>query len=345
MLAPFVGGLLIAAPVAAAAVYLSKKGLAGLVNVVHTEMFEKKENNNFIHLDLKTGHGRVRWHGIVGDRHKSFPEEYEKLIKMAGLKEMPRILIIDQIFKRNAKSRLSGMISDYMAATTSRPDGGKPVVMLGKGAIAELTPEELRGVVAHELTHLALAHPAKNVGWMAQMPLNGVLNAALLGVAVFGPLPVLPIVGAIVGLNLLDRTLKSLKSRHKEEMADRGAALLTGGTKALGTALEKIKQAMTKYRKIEIEEEFRALGKQPPDPKHPYFRLKNWWRMTVDGTHPPNEKRSMLLEKFEERHKTFCQRRQGEFTALFNAAAKPAQAPGNINKPAEPPAAAGPKAA
>lgn len=348
LLAPFVGGLLVAAPVAAGAVYLTKKGLSGLVNMMHTELFDKKGDDSFIHLDLTTEAARQQWGGIAGDSHKNFPAEYEKLVSMAGLKETPKILIIDQFFKKSAKSKFAGMISDYMAATTSRPDGGKPVVMLGKGALAELTPEELRCVVAHELTHLALSHPAKNVGWMAQMPLNGVLNMALLGVAVFGALPVLPVVGAVIGLNLLDRTLKSLKSRHKEEMADRGAALLTGGTKALGTSLEKIKGAMMKYRKLEIEEEFRAIGKQPPDPKHPYFRLKNWWKTMVDGTHPPNEKRSRLLDNFDRKHRTFCEDRRGEFAVLFNAAAaKPAepQAPANTNKPPEPPAAAGPKVA
>lgn len=348
LLAPFVGGLLVAAPVAAAAVYLSKKGLSGLVNMMHEEIFDKKQDDSFIHLDLTTDRARREWRNLAGEQHRNFPEEYEKLVKMAGLKETPKILVIDQFFKKSAKTKFSGMISDYMAATTSRPDGKKPVVMLGKGAMAELTAEELRAVVAHELSHLALSHPAKNVGWIAQMPLNAVLNLSLLGVAVFGGLPVLPVVGLVAGLNLLDRALKSMKSRHKEEMADRGAALLTGSTQALGTSLEKIKAAMMKYRNLEIEEEYRAIGKLPPDPKHPYFRMKNKWRMMVDGTHPPNEKRSELLEKFGKKHESFCEDRRGEFAALFNAAAaKPdtAQPPANANVPPKPPAAAGPKVA
>lgn len=337
LLAPFVGGLVVMAPVAVGVTYIGKKIFSGLVNKMHEKFFLKGfEVDDFKRLDPSSFSDVEKWKEIAKGKHPHFMEECKKLAEIAGLKETPKILVIDQFFKKSAKSKFAGMVSDYMAGTTSRPDGGRPIILLGKGAIEELTPEEMRAVMAHEFTHLALEHPKKNISWFSRMPLNTMLNAGLLVAAVYSALPVLPILGFIIATNIAGRALKSIESRHKEEMADRGAALITGGTGDLGTALEKIRAAMMKYRKLEIVEEFKAVGKQPPDPKHPYFRLKNAWKTFVDGTHPPNEKRSALLEDFGRKHSSYCDMRKAEFKAAFNGAAaypqKPAE-PANANIP------------
>ena len=250
------------------------------------------------------------------------------MAKLAQLEQVPKVLVIDQFFKKSGPSKLGGLVSDYMAGTTSRPTGKDPVIMLGKGALQELDAGELRAVMAHEMTHLNLKHPARGVRWLGRMPLNALLNAGLIGAALLGPLPFMPVLGIVLASNVIGTALKSLKSRQQEDLCDRGAALMTGGTGSLTTALKKIKESMLKMKRIETEYTYRAQGLEPPVEKP-----AGAWQRFVMATHPGNEHRAQKLAGFEKKYPEWCAQQRGLFSAAFNDAAAKAPPAASVAAP------------
>lgn len=316
MLAPFVGGP-VAAVAGAAGVFLAGRwGVTKLIDLVHEKLLLQHKKGDFIEFDFDKPQDRANFQRKFGETHPNFVDEYLHLAKEAKLQQVPKVFVIDQFFKKEGQSMLGGLVSDYMAGTTTRPSGKDPVIMLGKGALKDLDEGELRAVVAHEMTHIALEHPKKGVRWLSRMPLNTVINATLIAAAIIGPLPLLPVFGVVLGSNLVGRALKSMKSRHQEEMCDRGAALLTGGTEDLSTALGKIKKAMLKMRDIETEYRYRSQGLDPPPPQQP-SKLATF----VNASHPSNERRNELLDKFEEKHGAYAEKKRNFFAETFNKAA------------------------
>ncbi|MDI1228377.1 MAG: M48 family metalloprotease [bacterium] len=316
MLAPFVGGMLIAAPVAIGFWALSRLGVTKAVDMVHEKLLLKHKQGDFLEFDFNDPKDRNAFQVKFGQEHPTFVVEYLHMAKAAKLAQVPKVFVIDQFFKKEGRATLGGLVSDYMAGTTTRPSGKDPVIMLGKGALSELDAGELRAVVAHEMTHVALDHPKNGVKWLARMPLNGIINASLIVAAIAGPLPLLPVIGVVAASNLVGRALKSIKSRHQEEMCDRGAALMTGGTGDLSTALAKIKNAMVKMKRIETEYQYKSQGLEPPKPAE-----ASWWNRFVNGSHPSNERRDALLKDFEKENPEYAAEKRGFFATAFNKAA------------------------
>ncbi|MDE1151422.1 MAG: M48 family metalloprotease [Micavibrio sp.] len=332
VLAPFVGGLVVAAPVVAVAWFGARWGAAKVIDLVHEKLLLEHKKGDFIEFDFTKADDVAAFSARYGDRHAQFAQDYAAMTKLAGLPQPPKVFIIDQFFKKGGTSKLGGLVSDFMAGTTSRPNGKDPVIMLGKGALNELTAGELRAVVAHEMTHLNLQHPAKGVRWQGRMPVNALINVALVGAALLGPLPLLPVLGFVAVTNVAGRALKAIQSRHHEKLCDRGAALITGGTGDLTTALEKIKHSMLKMQRIETEYAYRSKGLEPPEQKEA-GAVKRFFV----ATHPANEVRSSLLQQFEKKYPAWCEKQRGYFSNAFNkAAARPdggnaAPLPANAN--------------
>ena len=317
LLAPFVGGMLVAAPVAAGIWAASRWATTKLVDIIHEKSLLKHKQGDFIEYDLSQPNDKAAFQRRFGKTHPQFADDFLTMTKMAHLEQVPKIFVIDQFFKKGGRTGFGGLVSDYMAGTTTRPTGKDPVIMLGKGALQELDGGELRAVVAHELTHLNLQHPAHGVRWQARMPLNGIINTALVVAALVGPLPLWPVVGFIAVSNVVGRALKSIKSRHQEEMCDRGAALMTGGTGDLSTALGKIRGAMMKMQSIETEYQYRSQGLDPPEPKE-----ASWLSRFINGSHPSNERRDKLLDKFEHQHHSYAEKQRNFFSKAFNKVAE-----------------------
>lgn len=316
LLAPFVGGIVVAAPVALGFWALSRLGVTKAVDMVHEKLLLKHKQGDFLEYDFNDAKDRNAFQVKFGKEHPTFVAEYLHLAKSANLQQVPKVFVIDQFFKKEGRATLGGLVSDYMAGTTTRPSGKDPVIMLGKGALKELDAGELRAVVAHEMTHIALDHPKNGVKWLARMPLNGIINASLIVAAIAGPLPLLPVIGVVAASNLVGRALKSIKSRHQEEMCDRGAALMTGGTADLTTALGKIKNAMVKMKRIETEYQYRSQGLEPPKPAE-----TSWFNRFVNASHPSNERRETLLKDFEKENPQYAAEKRGFFATAFNKAA------------------------
>ncbi len=318
LLAPFVGGLLIAAPAATALWWGTRVTMKKGMDAMHDSLLNKHRQGEFSEYDLTKPEDRAAFDTRFGMLHPQFADDYLKMAKLARLEQVPKLMIIEPYFREQGRSRWSSMISDFMAAATSRPSGKDPVVMLGRGALSELSQEEMRAVIGHEFTHIKLGHMKETANWLGRSSMNGAINVGLVAAGLLGALPVLPVLGLIAVTSIVSTCLQSMQSRKHEELCDRGAALLTGGTKDLSSALGKIRGAMLHIRQMEVDEQFRARGMEPPKVQE----VKGGIKQFINATHPTNERREKLLNDFEKKHPDYCQKQRSLFI-IFNRVAQP----------------------
>jgi heat shock protein HtpX len=126
------------------------------------------------------------------------------------------------------------------------------VLCVTDGIMRRLTPEELEGVIAHELSHVA----HKDVMVMTIASFLGVIAGLLIRFSFYGELfggggrrdnnnqnalPVLLIIMAVsIVVYAISFLLIRLLSRYRELAADRSGAILTGQPSALASALQKV---------------------------------------------------------------------------------------------------------
>lgn len=144
------------------------------------------------------------------------------------------------------KPRVAIADSDVPNAFATGRSSSRSVIVVTTGLLRRLDQDELEGVLAHELSHVAhrdvtvmtiASFTAILAGFMMRSAMWGSMgrgrdqNAALVFLAV----TVVSVVVYFVSFVLI-RAL----SRYRELGADRGAALLTGKPSALARALEKV---------------------------------------------------------------------------------------------------------
>ncbi len=159
---------------------------------------------------------------IVGERAE--PWLHEALARLCAAADLPR--------PRIAVSE--SPVPNTLAAGRSRRRG---VIVVTRGLIERLEPQELEAVLAHELCHIA----HRDALVMTVLGLPSLAARRLLRWWVRTPLVVfVPFLClAWVGYALATLALMSL-SRYREFVADRGAAVLTGAPEQLMSALQKI---------------------------------------------------------------------------------------------------------
>ncbi len=166
------------------------------------------------------------------------------------------------------------------------------------GIMELLSPAELEGVLAHELTHV------KNRD-MAVMTLAGFFATIASYIVQFGfffggghsddddnpSFFVLFLVSMVV--YVISFFLMQMLSRYREFSADRGAAIITGRPSALASALVKISSGMERIpqRDLRASGELAAFYIFPPGAGKALGSLF--------ATHPPMEKRIAALQRLE----------------------------------------------
>jgi heat shock protein HtpX len=168
------------------------------------------------------------------------------------------------------------------------------------GIMELLSPSELEGVMAHELTHV------KNRD-VAIMTLAGFFATIAAYIVQFGFLfgggggygddddnasfMVLFLVSLAV--YVVSFLLMQALSRYREYAADRGSAIITGRPSALASALMKISSGMHRIpqKDLRASQELAAFYIFPPGAKKAVGGLF--------ATHPPMEKRIAALERLE----------------------------------------------
>jgi Zn-dependent protease with chaperone function len=316
LLAPVLGAVAVAAPLG---VWVGARTYYGaLINRSNQAMNEQSEM-----LDEKyrvdTPREKADFDNRFGDLQPGFSEDYLRMVKMSGLKEVPAIVVREDMmsFFGSVHSQ-----HDYNAFAASRLDGKEATITIGQGILEQMTPGELRAIVGHEITHLALGHTKDRASWVSRGPVNTVLNVTLLGLGAFGFVPILPAV-ALVGVSYFaHKCLESINSRRREEECDRGAAILTGGPADLASGLRKLKDITDKAVKQRLLEA-KMMGRIFGCGRVPQIRERTKFQKFMKDSHPTNERREGLLVKFEQKYQSFCEKQRSLFANTFNTVAKP----------------------
>jgi heat shock protein HtpX len=167
------------------------------------------------------------------------------------------------------------------------------------GIMELLSPAELEGVMAHELTHVANRDVLVMTlaGFFATIAAYIVQFGFFFGGGSMGDdddspsFMVLLLVSIVV--YVVSFLLMQALSRYREFAADRGAAIITGRPSALASALQKISSGMHRIP----QKDLRAAGELQA------FFIFPAAKGSVSGlfaTHPPMEKRIAALMRLEE---------------------------------------------
>jgi heat shock protein HtpX len=205
----------------------------------------------------------------------------ERLCAMADLPK-PRVAVID---------------TDVPNAFATGRSPKHSAVAVTTGLWNRLEPQEVEGVLAHELSHVA----NRDVLVMTLASFFAMLAALLTRVGLYGGMfsggrnrdggaPawliifLVSIVTYIVSFVLI-RTI----SRYREYAADRGAAVLTGAPEQLMSALQKIASDIVRIPQRDLRE---------VEGMNAFFIIPTNWKSSMGelfATHPPLEKRLARL--------------------------------------------------
>jgi heat shock protein HtpX len=203
------------------------------------------------------------------------------------------------------KPRVAIADTDMPNAFATGRNPSHAVVCATTGIMRRLDTEELEGVLAHELSHVAhrdvaVMTFASFLGMVAGLITRFAFYSGLFGGGGFdnddrdnnsaGAMIVIVLVSILVYLVsfLLTRSL----SRYRELSADRSGALLTGQPSALASALQKVSGAAARIpsRDLRSAEAFNAFFFTPAFAKG--FSISSLF-----STHPSLEKRLEQLSK------------------------------------------------
>ena len=167
------------------------------------------------------------------------------------------------------------------------------------GIMELLSPAELEGVMAHELTHVQ----NRDVMVMTIASFFATVAAYIVQFGFFfgggrnsnndnGPSAAVVILVSI-GVYVISFLLLQALSRYREYAADRGAAIITGRPSALASALMRISSGMERIpqRDLRASGELAAFYIVAPRAKQSL--------MNLFSTHPPMEKRIAALSRLE----------------------------------------------
>lgn len=178
------------------------------------------------------------------------PELHGAVDRLCALADMP-------------KPRVAIADTDVPNAFATGRNQRNALVCATTGLLRRLEPEELEGVLAHELSHVA----HRDVAVMTIASFLGVLAGIMTRAALWGGLSrgsrnnnvgiavlLIPLISAVV--YAISFLLTRLLSRYRELSADRAGALLTGRPSALAAALTKVTGQMARIptrdlRKVE----------------------------------------------------------------------------------------------
>ncbi len=230
--------------------------------------------------------GAMRAHVVTPEQAPQLHAMVDRLCAMADMKK-PQVAIAD---------------SDVPNAFATGRTPNRSVIVVTTGLLKRLDQEELEGVIAHELSHVAhrdvlvmtiASFTAILAGFMVRSAMWGSMmrdrrdhNTALIFFAVMA---VSIIVYAIS--YVLIRAL----SRYREMGADRGAAYVTGRPSALARALQKVSGDMAAIPTQDLRkmEPVSAFAFAPA-----FARGRGGFGLeSLMATHPPLEKRLAQLAR------------------------------------------------
>jgi heat shock protein HtpX len=216
----------------------------------------------------------------------------DRLCALADMKK-PRVAIAD---------------TDLPNAFATGRNADHAVLCVTTGLMRRLTPEELEGVIAHEMSHVA----HKDVQVMTAASFLAIIAALLIRIAFYGELfggrgrggnnqNTAIIMFALMAVSIVVYAVSFLLirmlSRYRELAADRSGALLTGRPSALKSALIKVSGDMARIptKDLRAAEPLNAFFFAPAMKLNAKTSLS-----TVFSTHPSLERRLAELDKVQQ---------------------------------------------
>ena len=209
------------------------------------------------------------------------------------------------------KPRIAISPTDLPNAFATGRNSEHAVLCVTSGLMNRLNPEELEGVIAHELSHVA----HKDVMVMTVASFLAIIAGLLIRFSFYGELfgggrrggnnnnqsalPILLIIMAVsIVVYAISFLLIRLLSRYRELAADRSGALLTGQPSALASALQKVSGTIARIPTKDLREV------QPLNAFYFVPALSGREAQTkiasLFSTHPPLEKRLAQLAKISQ---------------------------------------------
>ena len=166
------------------------------------------------------------------------------------------------------KPRIAISPTDLPNAFATGRNSEHAVLCVTQGLMRRLTPEELEGVIAHEMSHVA----HKDVMVMTVASFLAIIAGLLIRFSFYGELfggggrrggnnnnqgalPILLIIMAVsIVVYAISFLLIRLLSRYRELAADRSGALLTGQPSALASALQKVSGSIARIPTKDLRE-------------------------------------------------------------------------------------------
>jgi heat shock protein HtpX len=224
------------------------------------------------------------------------PELHGIVDRLCALADMP-------------KPRVAIANSNIPNAFATGRNSEHAVLCVTTGLMAKLNPEELEGVIAHEMSHVA----HKDVQVMTAASFLAIMAALLIRVAFYGELfggggrgrgrgnqNTAMIMFALMAISIIvyavSFVLIRMLSRYRELSADRSGALLTGQPSALKSALVKVSGDMARIPTQDL---------RTAQPMNAFFfapamRLAPKGSMaSIFSTHPSLERRLAELDKVQ----------------------------------------------
>jgi len=246
--------------VASLAVFSLVWGMGGAFVSLQMSRWIAKRATGLRLIDGRSGRQELDWVYVT----------VERLTRQANL-PMPEVGVYD---------------SPEVNAFATGPSKSRSLVAVSTGLLRSMRPNEVEGVLAHEVAHIA------NGDMVTMTLLQGVINAVVIFFArVIASVlsrnderPSYIVVFALeIGLGLLGSLITAWFSRLREFRADRGGAHLAGRENMLG-ALKRL-----------------AANRELVDPSHQALATmkingtRGW--MMFFSTHPPLERRIAALEQ------------------------------------------------
>ena len=237
----------------------------------------------------------LRTAGAVEVTPQQAPELHGVVDRLCALANMP-------------KPRVAIARSPMPNAFATGRSADKAVLCVTTGLLDRLNKEELEGVLAHEMSHVA----HKDVQVMTIASFLAIVAALLIRFAFYGELfgggrgrgnngyffiVMLALMAVSIVVYAISFLLIRLLSRYRELAADRSGALLTGQPSALKSALIKVSDQMNRIptRDLRAAEPLTAFYFAPAMRLHAGASLS-----TIFSTHPSLERRLAELDKVQQ---------------------------------------------
>jgi heat shock protein HtpX len=253
-------------------------------------------------LGLGLGFGSFYWSdkialrtaGAVEVSPQQAPELHGVVDRICALADMP-------------KPRIAIAPTDLPNAFATGRNSKTAVLCVTQGLLRRLDREELEGVLAHEMSHVA----HKDVAVMTIASFLGIIAALLVRFSFYGELfgggggrrdnngqQALPILLIIMLVSIVvyavSFLLIRLLSRYRELAADRSGALLTGQPSKLASALQKVSGTIAQIPTKDL----RASGAEALNAFYFVPALTSGKSLsTLFSTHPSLERRLAELQK------------------------------------------------